>query len=731
MLVDVGAVDAATIREVTQLPMVEVWGANAVVFAIVDGVDTDLAIIAPRDDRVGVDLERNRVLRGRMPNPTRADEMAVNESAADVTGVDVGDMISIETMTPQQVRDEQYFPALGPLLQVRIVGVLRGTDDITRASVDGGGFVASEAWLPTVSGDVDEWTTYLEVRLVRDASVADFETAVANLVPDGQEYEMVSFEERSNAARSTISTLATALAMFAIIAGAAAAVAVGQAISRHVGGVRSEAETLGNLGLTRVDRCVALVVCAIPVAVGGAALAVGVSWLASPIVPIGVARRADPDLGLFADRVALVTGAIMIIVVVVGSAAITATWVTRSRTKTWAEPEASKLADLVARAGGGPVLTNGARLALDRRSPGLPVRSAIAGVALALAGVFGALTFSSSLDRLSETPERWGYDWDLLLNFTSNDIDSAVEPIATDDRLTAVARWDVGFSFVDGVGVNAFGLAPVKDQIGYSLRSGRQPVNPVEVVLGTVTAERLGVGLGEQVEVTPSTGTSTSPAMVVVGTAIFPNSGDASFDDGIGFYGDAFAERAIVPDFFTASQLVVRVVPGLDIGTVAESLDAEYPGSASSAENRPFPPAEVANLTNIRAAPLWLAAFVILLGIASLLHVLLATVSRRRSELAVLRSIGLTARQTTACLVVQALTITGLGLIVGIPLGLMIGRAAWFTVAQPIGVDTDAAPPYATIGFAALVAVVITVLVAVGPGWSAARQHPAHFLRAE
>ncbi len=731
VLVDVGAVDDRAIRDVTQLSMVEVWGAYTVVFAIVDGVESDLAILAPSADRVGVVIERDQILRGHLPDPTRADEMAVNESAAEIVGVDVGDVISIATMTPEQVRDEEYFPPLGPQLRVRVVGVLRGTDDLAPSGADGGVFVASEAWLPTVHGEVDEFTTYLGVGLVRGASVADFEAAVANLVPPGQEYQMVTFEERSNAVRRTISTLASGLAMFAIIAGAAVAVAVGQAVSRHVASARSGAEILGYLGFTRTDRCVALVVSTLPVAFGGAAMAAVGSWVVSPIVPIGLARRADPDLGWFADWAALGAGAIGVIVLVVGAGTITATWITRSRPTGRAEPAPSKLAEWVSRVGGGVVLTNGVRLALDRRSPGLPVRSAIAGVALALAGVFGALTFSSSLDRLSATPERWGYGWDLLLNFTSSDVDSAVEGIVGDDRLTAVARWDVGFSFVDGAGIKAFGLAPVKDQIGFSLRAGRQPLSSAEVVLGSRTAERLGVSLGEQVDVTQRPGTSATTPMLVVGTAIFPDDGEGSFNDAIGFYRDAFAQQAIVPNLFEASQLVVRVAPGLDIETVARSLNDEYPGAASSDENLPFPPAEVANLTNIRAVPVWLAAFVVLLGIASLVHVLLMTVSRRRTELAVLRSIGLTPRQTKACLVWQAVTITGLGLIVGVPLGLVIGKAAWFAVANPIGVATDVAPPLVTIGLAGIVAVVITVLVAVGPGRSAARPRPAQSLRVE
>ncbi len=321
VLIDVGAVDGEAIQAATELSMVDVWGTYTIVFAIVDGVDSDLAIRAPRDDRAGVDLERSRILRGRLPNPARADEMAVSESAAHIVGVNVGDELSISTMTPEQVREEEYFPALGPQLRVHIVGVLRSTDDLAPGGADGGVFLASEAWLPTVQGKVDEWTTYLGVGLVQGATATQFEAAFERLVPSGQEYEMITFGERSKAVRGTISTLASSLAIFALVAGLAMVVIVGQAVSRHVAMVRVDEEILGQLGFTRAERCAALIVGILPVAFGGAAITALGAWLASPIVPIGLGRRADPEVGRFTDWAALGGGVIAVVMVIVGAAA--------------------------------------------------------------------------------------------------------------------------------------------------------------------------------------------------------------------------------------------------------------------------------------------------------------------------------------------------------------------------------------------------------------------------
>ena len=231
-------------------------------FALVEGVETDLAIWAPRDARIGTQIERDRVLRGRRPDPASLTEVVVSETTAAIVGVDVGDEISIATLTPEQVRNEEYFPPLGPRLQVHVVGVVRDLDDLI--SINEGGFIASRAFLDTVHGKVDEWTTYLAVGLTEGATPDDFEAAVAALVPSGQEYETVSYEVRSKAARGTISSIASGLAVFALVAALAAVVAVGQAVGRHLMSAHDDEVVLGQLGVTPTGRRVALVLLTLP-----------------------------------------------------------------------------------------------------------------------------------------------------------------------------------------------------------------------------------------------------------------------------------------------------------------------------------------------------------------------------------------------------------------------------------------------------------------------------------
>ena len=58
MVADLGAVDPEIVDEIAHLPMVDTSGSFTVVFALVEGVEADLGIWIPRDDRMGVEIER-------------------------------------------------------------------------------------------------------------------------------------------------------------------------------------------------------------------------------------------------------------------------------------------------------------------------------------------------------------------------------------------------------------------------------------------------------------------------------------------------------------------------------------------------------------------------------------------------------------------------------------------------------------------------------------------------
>ena len=129
--------------------------------------------------------------------------------------------------------------------------------------------------------------------------------------------------------------------------------------------------------------------------------------------------------------------------------------------------------------------------------------------------------------------------------------------------------------------------------------------------------------------------------------------------------------------------------------------------------------------------PRWLAAFLALLAVTALLHVLASTARVRAHDFAVLRAIGVTRRGTRTVLHVQSTATFVVGLLVGLPLGLVVGRVAWRLIAGsvPLRVVT----PVAVVALVLLVpgAILVAQVVALEPGRRVRHLRPAEVLRTE
>jgi len=105
--------------------------------------------------------------------------------------------------------------------------------------------------------------------------------------------------------------------------------------------------------------------------------------------------------------------------------------------------------------------------------------------------------------------------------------------------------------------------------------------------------------------------------------------------------------------------------------------------------------------------------------------------ARVASDVAVLRALGMTRRQSREVVVTQATVLAAIGLLLGIPLGLALGRTLWRVVAE--STPMQYVPPVA---FWALVLIVplalaVALLLASVPGRRAARLPVNQILRAE
>jgi ABC-type antimicrobial peptide transport system permease subunit len=184
----------------------------------------------------------------------------------------------------------------------------------------------------------------------------------------------------------------------------------------------------------------------------------------------------------------------------------------------------------------------------------------------------------------------------------------------------------------------------------------------------------------------------------------------------------------VVPPF---SALIVKfsagtgTQPGID--ALARRLDALGPYAVASAAT----PADLVNFGQIEDLPLLLG---LALGAAALLtiaHLLLTLVRRRRRDLAVLRALGLTARQVRSTVSWMAITVALAALAVGVPVGITCGRLAWGFFAGQLGIDAVTEVPVVPVVILIASGMALAVALAAIPGARASSARPAAVLRTE
>ncbi len=173
--------------------------------------------------------------------------------------------------------------------------------------------------------------------------------------------------------------------------------------------------------------------------------------------------------------------------------------------------------------------------------------------------------------------------------------------------------------------------------------------------------------------------------------------------------------------------ILLHVTPDSAGRSALQRLVATYSGDVS------FPDAPN-NLVNFGQAvnfPLILGSVLIVFGVATLLHVLVVSVTRRRREVGLLKSLGFVRAQVAFTLSWQTTTVALIGIVIGVPAGVAIGRLVWRAFATDLGVvPVPVVTPWVILAIA-LGTLVVANLLAVGPALVAARTRPASLLRSE
>jgi ABC-type antimicrobial peptide transport system permease subunit len=203
--------------------------------------------------------------------------------------------------------------------------------------------------------------------------------------------------------------------------------------------------------------------------------------------------------------------------------------------------------------------------------------------------------------------------------------------------------------------------------------------------------------------------------------------------DGAFFTGSGIDRFASLGGGDTTVALAARFEPGVDAHAEDVRI-SKLPGIgafSSGSVTAISKPLEIQRLDQIHDVPLALAAFLAVLGTLALGHLLVTSVTRKRREFAILKSIGFSRRQLTAAVAWQATTVAVIGLCVGAFVGVAAGALTWRALAHHTGIEAGVTTPVLVIVAVGLAALVAANLVSAVPGRAAARTPAARALHDE
>lgn len=692
----------------------------------------------------GYTIDRPKLLAGRLPDPGVPTEAVVNRFFSGEFGLSIGDTLKVRQVDPQA--NEEY----GPALTIEVVGIGVYPNEVLpvtffdRFPV----FYLSPAFYRDVvdKARVPFYTDY--VRLKPDADVERLNDAANRVAFAHGGTAPVFFsseEDRIGRIRRALAPLATALWVFAGVAGLAFLVVVGQLMARQLSLEASEYPRLRSLGMTPRQTLAIALVKSGALAVAGGLLATGVAIGVSPLFPIGPARLAEPrpGVGINVAILGLGFGAIVVLLVlaVLGpasrAASVPASWVLGVG-ETLGARRPSRLARTAAAAGLPVPVVAGVRMALEsgRGRTAVPVRSAVVATVVAISALGVTYVFGASLDRLVSTPEMYGQRWDQLYDATFGGISLAGLERAPD--VEALAGGYYTFMRIDGRGVSGVGLDGIKGDAVPTVLEGRAPVRPDEIALGTRTLRALGRAIGDTVTA-EFEGVERRP-MRIVGRAVFPRFGQGIFlPTGLG--DGALVTADVIPFLDSPAPppgvygfALVRYRPDaaarpteVELGRRCDEVNR---GGSLCFRDDAQVPADVSTYQEVHMLPLGLAALLALIAAAAVGHALVTAVQRRKRDFAILKSVGFIRRQVRSAVGWQATTAAAVSLLIACPLGVAGGRWAWSAFARFVGVDPS--PKVPALGLLIVPATVLLAnVIAALPARVAARTQPALILRAE
>ncbi len=691
-----------------------------------------------------------KLVAGRLPDERSPDEVLASYNLEQAAGVHVGTVISVPFASAAQrsavLSNTAALVPRGPTVRFRVVGI-----------------ELSEIELPgTRSPSLDLFTTQAFARMIIPQTTAfsayfvrlrSGEAGLTRFQARARALGGLSVSDLDSEAHSAISAINPQVVGWWILTGLVIVVGMivlAQALNRQAAIEASETyAALSAVGTTRGQLVAFGMARNLAIGLVGAVGGVGVALALSVFTPVGEARVADPSTGLNLDPVVVVPGAVLSVVVVLllgAWSAVAAARIRSFRSDTTIH-RVSRTTSALAAAGAPPSMLIGVRRALERGrgTSAVPVGSALLGAVLAITAICGTALFGTSLSHLTNTPSLYGQAFDawFAINNTGTDAQNQrmVDRLLATRGVAAITAGISGAVSINGVSVDAIAGQSLHGSLLVTVIDGHLPTADNQVILGTTTLRRVQAHVGSLVRVTvplPTGGTRTSSFRVVGTTVLPPDFNSEGLGTGAvftldGLLGGLCAQRQHPQACLSAAVIqlggayLVHPAPSEQGRTAFAQLTRAFPSEV----NFPGPPTNLVNFGQAVNFPLIFGIVLVIFAVATMLHLLVTSVTRRRREVGLLKALGFVGRQIAWSVSWQATTVALVGIVIGIPAGIALGRVVWEAFATNLGVKPVAVVDVTWVVSLILGALVLANLLAVGPAIVAARARSAALLKAE
>jgi hypothetical protein len=686
--------------------------------------------IAPASNAIPGGFWKRKILSGRLADPARPGEVNVSFTLAQRLHLRAGDPLPL-VMTADGRRVPFVF---------HVAGIDAAQMEFPPAPGNG----TYVAWgTPAFYRQHRELDGFVQVALRFHRGGRDWPAVRQELRrhAHGKLVEAWLFSDQSVNTERSIRPQAVALWLLAALFGVIGLLIVGQLLARLSFLDAAEYGTLRALGMSRGQLMTGCLGRAVAIGAAGGLIGAVLGLALSPLLPLGLARVAEPYPGIDADVPVLAVGLAAAVLVTAGCAAWPGWRATAERPVGGpAVPSRERRRTVISRlAAAGPVpLAMGTRLALHRGAgrTAVPVRSAVASAAMGVAALSAAIVFAGSLSHLLASPALYGVTWDAAV---TNNAGTGVGPMmATVKRDRQVAAWATGWAggplragriefdaiVLEMPGGESFVSAPT---------AGRLPRTSREITLGTKTLRQLHARIGATIPVLiPLVDTRARP-MTVVGTTVFPTLSDA-LGLGTGAALTPGGVRYLLPANTPnppPAVMFVRFGPGAGPQAGRQDLAARLARVGQFTVDGPATPTDLLNFGQVRDLPQVLGIGLAAVALLTIAHLLMTSVRRRRRDFAILRALGFTSWQVRGTLCWQALTLAGVALVIGVPAGVACGRLCWQVFAHELGITPVVAVPLAVLAVMAAGWLAAAAVIAALPGEAATRNRAARVLHSE